>query len=245
MSNQTLNPRYTFESYVVGANNQMAYDAAHAVALAPAQAYNPLFIHGSTGLGKTHLMHAIGHAVLRAKPQAKVACLTAEKFANDYLQALRDNAAAEFRRCYRDDVDMLLLDDVQFLSGREDIQEELSYVFTALYATRRQIVFTSERHVWEIRDIEIRFLSRFGWELPVEIQLPSYETRLAILRSKAALLKFEFTPESFDYIAKNFSKNIRTLEGALLKVVNFASLLKISPVNLDTTKRLLEPFGDN
>jgi len=236
-----LNSRNTFENYVVGANNEMAHAAALAVVQAPAQAYNPLFVHGSTGLGKTHLMHAIGHAILRANPLAKVAYLTTEKFTNEYVQALKDNAVAAFRRRYRN-VDVLLLDDVQFLSGKEGIQEEFFHTFNELHNAGRQIVLTSDRRASEIKDLEARLVSRFEWGLPADIQSPDYETRLAILRSKAAQLKSDLAPEILEYIARNISKNIRTLEGALLKVVSASFLLKTGPVDLEMAKRLLEPY---
>jgi len=236
----SLNPRNTFENYVVGANNEMAHAAALAVVQAPAQAYNPLFIHGSTGLGKTHLMHAIGHAILRANPHAKVAYLTTEKFTNEYVQALKDNAVALFRRRYRN-VDVLLLDDVQFLSGKEGIQEEFFHTFNELHTAARQIVLASDRRASEITDLEARLVSRFEWGLPADIQSPDYETRLAILRSKAAQLKTNLAPDILEYIARNISKNIRTLEGALLKVAAAAHLLN-TPIDNDTAKKLLEPY---
>ena len=236
----SLNPGNTFENYVVGANNEMAHAAALAVTQAPAQAYNPLFVHGSTGLGKTHLMHAIGNAILRANPHAKVAYLTTEKFTNEYVQALKDNAVTAFRRRYRN-VDVLLLDDVQFLSGKEGIQEEFFHTFNELHNARRQIVLTSDRRVSEIKDLEARLVSRFEWGLPADIQSPDYETRLAILRSKTAQSKTDLAPEILEYIARNISKNIRALEGALLKVTATAFLLK-TPIDLETVKRLLEPI---
>jgi len=236
----SLNPRNTFENYVMGANNEMAHGAALGVVQAPGQAYNPLFIHGGTGLGKTHLMHAIGHAILRANPHAKVAYLTTEKFTNEYVQALKDNAVTAFRRRYRN-VDVFLLDDVQFLSGKEGIQEEFFHTFNELHNAGRQIVLTSDRRASEIKDLEERLVSRFEWGLPADIQPPGYETRLAILRSKAAQLRCDLAPEILDYIAKNISKNIRTLEGALLKVASAAFLLK-TPIDLETARKLLEPF---
>jgi chromosomal replication initiator protein len=235
-----LNPRHPIENYVVGTNNERAHAAALAVVQAPAQAYNPLFVHGSTGLGKTHLMHAIGHAILRANPAAKIAYLTTEKFTNEYVQALKDNAVAAFRRRYRN-VDVLLLDDVQFLSGKEGIQEDFFHTFNELHNAGRQIVLTSDRRASEIKDLEARLVSRFEWSMPTDIQSPDYETRLAILRSKAAQLKCDLSPEILEYIARNISKNIRTLEGALLKVASAAHLLK-APVDLDTAKRLLDPI---
>jgi len=241
VQHSSLTPRNTFENYVVGANNEMAHGAALGVVQAPGQAYNPLFIYGGTGLGKTHLMHAIGHAILRANPHAKVAYLTTEKFTNEYVQALKENAVTAFRRRYRN-MDVLLLDDVQFLSGKEGIQEEFFHTFNELHNAGRQIVLTSDRRASEIKDLEERLVSRFDWGMPTDIQSPDYETRLAILRSKTAQLRSDLAPEILEYIARNISKNIRALEGALIKVASAAHLLKKTSVDLETAKKLLEPI---
>ncbi len=233
----TLNPRNTFETFVVGSNNQMAHAAALAVAQAPAQAYNPLFLYGDTGLGKTHLMHAIGHAVLRANPDARVAYLSTEKFTNEFIQALQDNALTRFRQRYRH-VDILLIDDVQFLAGKERIQEEFFHTFNDLFESGKQIVLTSDRRASEIQKLESRLVSRFEWGLPADIQAPDLETRFAILRAKAQQLNCNLPEPILSFIAQNITKNIRRLEGALLKVSSYSALTS-KPVDLATAERLL------
>jgi chromosomal replication initiator protein len=233
----TLNLRNTFESFVVGANNQMAHAAALAVAQAPAQAYNPLFIYGDTGLGKTHLMHAIGHAILRNNPDARVAYLSTEKFTNDFIQALQENAMVKFRQRYRH-VDVMLLDDVQFLAGKERIQEEFFHTFNDLFESGKQIVLSSDRRASEIQKLEARLVSRFEWGLPADIQAPDLETRIAILRTKAANLKCGLPEPVIMFIAQNITKNIRKLEGAMIKVASYSALSN-KPLDLATTERLL------
>ena len=234
----TLNPRNTFETFVVGNNNQMAQAAARAVAQSPAQAYNPLFIYGDTGLGKTHLMHAIGHAILRNKPEARIAYLSTEKFTNEFIQGLQENALVKFRQRYRH-VDVLLLDDVQFLGGKERIQEEFFHTFNDLFESGKQIVLSSDRRASEIQKLESRLVSRFEWGLPADIQPPDFETRVAILRTKAVSLKLEVPPPVINFIAQSISKNIRRLEGALIKVASYSSLTG-RPLDLPTTEMLLQ-----
>jgi chromosomal replication initiator protein len=219
----TLNPRNTFETYVVGNNNQMAHAAALAVAQAPAQAYNPLFLYGDTGLGKTHLMHAIGHAILQANPDARVAYLSTEKFTNEYIQALQENSVVKFRQRYRH-VDVLIIDDIQFLGGKERIQEEFFHTFNELFESGKQIILSSDRRASEIQKLEARLVSRFEWGLPADIQAPDLETRQAILRSKAAGLKVTLSEAVLTFIATNVTKNIRRLEGALIKVASYTAL---------------------
>ncbi len=233
----TLNPRNTFETFVVGANNQMAHAAAMAVAQAPAQAYNPLFLYGDTGLGKTHLMHAIGHTVLRHNPDARVAYLSTEKFTNEFIQALQENALTRFRQRYRH-VDILLIDDVQFLAGKERIQEEFFHTFNDLFESGRQIVLSSDRRASEIAKLESRLVSRFEWGLPADIQAPDLETRLAILRTKAQTLNCALPDAILNFIAQNITRNIRRLEGALLKVSSYSALTS-KPIDLPTAERLL------
>jgi chromosomal replication initiator protein len=234
----SLNPRNTFETFVVGSNNQMAHAAAMAVAQSPAQAYNPLFLYGDTGLGKTHLMHAIGHAILRAKPDTKVAYLSTEKFTNEFIQALQENQLTKFRQRYRN-VDVLLVDDVQFLAGKERIQEEFFHTFNDLFESGKQIILSSDRRAAEIQKLEARLVSRFEWGLPADIQPPDYETRLAILRTKAATLKFDIPANVANFIAQHISKNIRRLEGALIKVASYATLTG-RPIDLPATEMLLQ-----
>jgi len=234
----SLNPRNTFETFVVGSNNQMAHAAALAVAQAPAQAYNPLFIYGDTGLGKTHLMHAIGHTILRNNAQSRIAYLSTEKFTNEFIQALQENALTKFRQKYRH-VDVLLLDDVQFLGGKERIQEEFFHTFNDLFECSKQIVLSSDRRASEIQKLEARLVSRFEWGLPADIQAPDFETRVAILRTKASSLKFDIPPAVANFIAQNISKNIRRLEGALIKVASYSTLTG-KPIDLPTTEMLLQ-----
>ena len=233
----TLNPRNTFETFVVGSNNQMAHAASMAVSQAPAQAYNPLFLYGETGLGKTHLMHAIGHAILRHNPEARVAYLSTEKFTNEFIQALQENALTRFRQRYRH-VDILLIDDVQFLASKERIQEEFFHTFNDLFESGKQIVLTSDRRASEIQKLESRLISRFEWGLPADIQAPDFETRLAILRTKAQTLNCNLPDSILTFIAQNITKNIRRLEGALLKVSSYSALTS-KPLDLATAERLL------
>ena len=233
----TLNPRNTFETFVVGNNNQMAHAAALAVAQAPAQAYNPLFLYGDTGLGKTHLMHAIGHAILRSNPDARVAYLSTEKFTNEFIQALQENSLTKFRQRYRH-VDVLLIDDIQFLAGKERIQEEFFHTFNDLFESGKQIILSSDRRASEIQKLEARLVSRFEWGLPADIQAPDLETRQAILRTKAASLKCNLPDAVLNFIAQNITKNIRRLEGALIKVASYTALTS-KPMDVATAERLL------
>jgi chromosomal replication initiator protein len=233
----TLLPRNTFETFVVGSHNQMAHAAALAVAQAPAQAYNPLFIYGDTGLGKTHLMHAIGHAILRHNPDTRVAYLSTEKFTNEFIQALQENSLTKFRQRYRH-ADVLLLDDVQFLAGKERIQEEFFHTFNDLFEASKQIVLSSDRRASEIQKLESRLVSRFEWGLPADIQPPDFETRVAILRNKAASLKCDLPEAVLTFIAQNITRNVRRLEGALIRVASHAGLFS-KPLDIPTAERLL------
>jgi chromosomal replication initiator protein len=237
-ASNSLNPRNTFDNFVVGPNNQLAHAAALAVAQAPAQAYNPLFIHGATGLGKTHLMHAIGHSMLQRNPEAKVAYLSTEKFTNEFIHALKENALTKFRQRYRN-ADVLLLDDVQFLAGKEGIQEEFFHTFNDLFESGRQIVLSSDRPVAEIATLEARLVSRFQWGLSADVQSPDLETRVAILRTKAANLKVDVPMPVLEFIAQHIVKNIRRLEGALIKISSYSALTG-KPLDLSTAEALLK-----
>ena len=234
----SLNPRNTFENFVIGANNQLAHAAAVAVAQAPAQAYNPLFIHGATGLGKTHLMHAVGHSILLRNPDAKVAYLSTEKFTNEFIHAIQENALTKFRQRYRH-VDILLLDDVQFLANKERIQEEFFHTFNDLFESGKQIVLSSDRPVAEIATLESRLVSRFQWGLSADIQSPDFETRVAILKTKAASLKVDLPGPVIEFMAQHIAKNIRRLEGALIKISSYSALTG-KPLDLATAENLLK-----
>jgi len=218
-----LNPRSTFESFVVGENNRFAAAAARAVAEAPTRTYNPLFLHGSVGLGKTHLMQAIGHLIQRNKKHLKVFYVTSEQFTNDYISAIQHGELAKFRRSYRQ-VDVLLIDDIQFLAGKDRSQEEFFHTFNTLCDGSKQIVLTSDSPPTEIANLEKRLVSRFEMGLTAELQLPDAETRLAILRHKMNPMPEKLSDAVLNFIAERVKTNVRRLEGALNRVAAFASL---------------------
>ncbi|MFD2658286.1 chromosomal replication initiator protein DnaA [Gracilibacillus thailandensis] len=219
-----LNDKYTFETFVIGSGNRFAHAASLAVAEAPAKAYNPLFIYGGVGLGKTHLMHAIGHYVLDHNPTAKVVYLSSEKFTNEFINSIRDNKAVNFRNKYRN-VDVLLIDDIQFLAGKEQTQEEFFHTFNTLHEENKQIIISSDRPPKEIPTLEDRLRSRFEWGLITDITPPDLETRIAILRKKAKAEGLDIPNEVMLYIANQIDTNIRELEGALIRVVAYSSLI--------------------
>ncbi len=218
-----LNPRNTFDSFVVGPNNEIAHAASLAVAQSPARTYNPLFIYGGVGLGKTHLMQAIGQYVCSKKKNAKVMYLSSEVFINDFIDAIQHSTLVKFRKRYRQ-ADLLLIDDIQFLGGKERSQEEFFHTFNTLFDGHKQIVLSSDRPASEIANLEHRLVSRFEWGLTAELQPPDVETRTAILRKKARTLQIKLRDETFDFLATRIRTNVRRLEGALMRVASFASL---------------------
>lgn len=234
----SLNPRNTFDNFIIGDGNQLAHAACVAIANAPARAYNPLFLYGETGLGKTHLMHAVAHSTLRDNPKAKVAYISSEKFTNEFIHAIQENTLVRFRRRYRN-VDILLIDDIHFLAGKERIQEEFFHTFNDLFESGRQIFLTSDRPASEIAKLENRLISRFQWGLVTDIQPPDLETRLAILGKKAAALKVDLPQEILQFLAERVSRNVRRMEGALTRVVSYTSFIK-KELDIPTVEKLLQ-----
>jgi chromosomal replication initiator protein len=218
-----FNPKNTFDTFVVGNNNNFAYAAALAVAQAPGKSYNPLFLYGGVGLGKTHLLHAIGHHVTANKKGARVAYVSSEKFTNEYIDGIQNNQLVKFRKKYRQ-TDVLLIDDIQFLAGKERIQEEFFHTFNALHEGHKQIVLTCDRPASEIQNLEHRLVSRFEWGLVTDLQPPDVEMRLAILHKKAQLMGVELPEDIINFLANRIRTNIRRLEGALIRVASFAAL---------------------
>jgi chromosomal replication initiator protein len=220
-----LNRRYTFDTFVIGASNRFAHAASLAIAEAPARAYNPLFIWGESGLGKTHLLHAAGNYAQRLFPGMRVKYVSTEEFTNDFINSLRDDRKASFKRSYRD-IDVLLVDDIQFIEGKEGIQEEFFHTFNTLHNANKQIVISSDRPPKQLATLEDRLRTRFEWGLITDVQPPELETRIAILRKKAQMDRLDVPPDVLELIASSIERNIRELEGALIRVTAFASLNK-------------------
>jgi chromosomal replication initiator protein len=238
-----LNPRYTFDAFVIGSGNQFAHAACQAVAERPSKAYNPLFLYGGVGMGKTHLMQAIGHEVKRRQPQASICYVSSEKFTNDMINSLRYDKMTSFRDKFRS-VDVLLIDDIQFLAGKERTQEEFFHTFNALHDTMKQIVIASDRSPKELAEIEDRLRSRFEWGLIADIQPPDLETKVAILQKKAEQEKVTLPTDVALYVAQNIRSNVRELEGALIRLVAHSSLIG-AEITLPYAQQVLKNFIDS
>jgi chromosomal replication initiator protein len=233
-----LNARFTFDNFIIGSSNRMAHAAALAVAQAPGKSYNPLFIYGGVGLGKTHLMQAIAHETLARTPGAKIKYTSSERFTNELIQAIQTRGTEKFRQKYRG-IDVLLIDDIQFLAGKEASQEEFFHTFNVIYDNHKQIVISSDKPPKEIAKLEERLVSRFGWGLVVDVQAPDFETRVAILRKKIEKDPVRIDDDVLHFIAKNISTNIRELEGALVRIMAY-SLIENKPISLSLAKETLK-----
>ncbi|HHI88069.1 MAG: hypothetical protein B1H05_02675 [Candidatus Cloacimonas sp. 4484_140] len=241
-----LNPRYTFERFVVGNNNHFAFSAAQAVADKSGKIYNPLFIYGGVGLGKTHLMQAVGNSIVNNKINKRVLYTSTEDFTNEMISAIQTNTTINFRKKFRT-YDILMIDDIQFLAGKEGSQEEFFHTFNTLYNAKKQIILTSDRPPKEIKKLQDRLISRFEWGLLADIKRPNYETRVAILRQKCVEENITLKPEVLEFIAENFDDNIRQLEGSLIKILAFSSYKKVKPhqIELAYVKQILEDMMAN
>ena len=241
-----LNPKYTFDTFVIGSNNRFAHAASVAVAESPGKEYNPLFLYGGVGLGKTHLMHSVAHYILQKDPTKKVLYVTSEVFTNELIDSIRNGnntSMTKFREKYRN-IDVLLIDDVQFIIGKESTQEEFFHTFNALHSANKQIIISSDRPPKDMETLEARLQSRFEWGLIADISSPDYETRMAILKKNAESYNKEISEEIFDYIASNIKSNIRELEGAFNKVIAYSKLNKVDitlDIVIETLKDLISP----
>ncbi len=247
VDNDTLNPDYTFESFVVGKNNMMAHQVSVAVAEDPGKTWNPLYIYGGPGLGKTHLMQSIGHFILKKDPTKKVIYVTSEQFTNDVIESLRSGNTADSMSKLRDKyrtVDVLMIDDIQFIIGKEATQEEFFHTFNALHDAGKQIILSSDKNFKEFKTLDERYISRFAWGMPVDITPPDYETRSAILKNNADKykIKIKISEEIIDYIASNIKSNIRELEGALNKIIGFSKLYNNMEPDLEFAKEALKDY---
>lgn len=247
VDNDTLNPDYTFESFVVGKNNMMAHQVSVAVAEDPGKTWNPLYIYGGPGLGKTHLMQSIGHFILKKDPTKKVIYVTSEQFTNDVIESLRSGNTADSMSKLRDKyrtVDVLMIDDIQFIIGKEATQEEFFHTFNALHDAGKQIILSSDKNFKEFKTLDERYISRFAWGMPVDITPPDYETRSAILKNNADKykIKIKINEEIIDYIASNIKSNIRELEGALNKIIGFSKLYNNMEPDLEFAKEALKDY---
>ncbi|MDD5438364.1 MAG: chromosomal replication initiator protein DnaA [Patescibacteria group bacterium] len=238
-----LNPRYTFESFVVGKTNELAHASAQAVSASPGVTYNPLFIFGGAGLGKTHLLQAIGHHVLKEKPNAKVLYVTCERFTNDFIQSVRGGRGKEFKDTYRN-LDVLLLDDIQFIAGKDSTQEEFFNTFNTLHQLNKQIVITSDRPAKDIQGLETRIVSRVEWGMTADISSPDFETRVAILQGKSNEKNYRLSMDILRYIAGTIQSNVRELEGALNKVIAYHQFKSAEPT-MESVQNLLQSFVPN
>jgi chromosomal replication initiator protein len=235
-----LNPRYRFEAFIVGKGNELAHAASMAAAANPGEAYNPLFIYGGVGLGKTHLLQAIGHHVMQSRPNAVVRYVTCERFTNEFIQSVRGGRAKEFKDAYRN-VDVLLVDDIQFISGKQGTQEEFFHTFNALHQLNKQIVLTSDRPPKDIQSLESRLLSRFEWGMITDVSTPDFETRIAILDAKCQGKNYPLNEEILRAIAGTVQSNVRELEGALNKLIAYHQFKNIEP-SMETVQTLLQSF---
>ena len=241
-----LNPKYTFDNFVTGGSNRFAHAAAFAVAESPAKAYNPLFIYGSSGLGKTHLLHAIGHYAMTLYPRIKVRYVSSEEFTNDFIHSIQNNTQKEFQARYRE-IDILLIDDIQFLQGKDQTQEAFFQTFNALHEHNKQLVITSDKQPSDLNGFEVRMVSRFEWGLKTDIQAPELETRIAILRKKAENEKVVISQDILEYMAARVASNVRELEGTLIRVIAYANLNR-QPVDMATAQTVLKdlvPLGES